>query len=68
MSEPWYQFCLKEIDQRINSGRKRLREKDREFLDSIRPKIAAGMFLSPGGEKWLRDIHARVTELSRIKW
>lgn len=68
MPEPWYPFCLEEIDRKAERYPRRLRDQDRNFLATVRPRIKLGLSLTPQQEQWLRDIHSRMTELSRMKW
>lgn len=67
-AEPWYEHCLKEIDERAKVYPRRYKNEYRIFIDGIRKKISVGLFLTPGQEKYLLGIHERMTEPTRIKW
>jgi hypothetical protein len=64
--EDWYPFCLEEIDNCVARG-KRLLPKDVNFLKTARPAIEKKIGLSTAQEKWLLDIHNRVTEIGRVR-
>lgn len=68
MGEPWYEHCLKEIDARAKLYPRRLKPGDIKFLNDMRPKIRVGFFLTPGQEEYLRGLHYKMTEPTRIKW
>jgi len=55
----WYKFALKEID----GSRKRLSAWDKDFLETIRPRVKMGMFLSDRQEESLTRIHMRMTDI-----
>lgn len=64
--EDWYSACLKAIDTEVARG-KRLRLKDTNFLKTAREAIEKRIGLSDRQEKWLLDIHNRVTEIGRVR-
>jgi len=61
MGEDWYVFALKEIDCR----RRRLTPWQKSFVEKVRPRIVAGMYLAPEDERTLLVIQGKVTDVPR---
>lgn len=65
-SEPWIPFCIKEIDAAVAKG-KRLDSWEFSFMATVRFRDSQGLGLTPKQVERLQKLHARMTEISRIK-
>lgn len=66
--EDWYRHAYLEIHKLAKKFPRRLKLKDIAFLKTAKERIERRVGLSETQEKWLLDIHQRMTEPTRIKW
>lgn len=64
---PWFEFCIKEIDQAIKRGKRPWNSELADFA-TIKKRVEAGIGLTDRQERELVKLHQKLTELPRIKW
>lgn len=55
--EEWYKFALREIER----SSRRMTEQQKNFIQSVKPRIELGMSLSEKQEKFLLSVHEKMT-------
>lgn len=61
MTEKWHKFALTEIER----SHRRMTQWEKEFIESVKPRINLELSLSEGQEKTLLRIHEKMTDMAR---
>jgi len=61
-------FMLKEVDDRVSRGAKRIQVDAALRLERVRAKVVSCRSLSKDEGVFLQQLYERCTELTRIKW